>query len=93
MRRYLITIVSTGQEKISELTPTCYDQVGQTSSCLNKIGGRLKHKKHFIHFWERLTSYKFILKTVAGYKIEFKPEALCDHNWSRKPEGNFNPAE
>ncbi|CAB3984921.1 Hypothetical predicted protein [Paramuricea clavata] len=55
-----------------------------------KIGGRLKQ---FIHFWEKLTSDKFILETIAGYKIEFKPEAICDHNWSRNPETKFNDKE
>ena len=95
MRRYLTTTTRSlnGQEKISELTSTRYDQVGQTGTSrpnVNKIDGRLKH---FIQFLEKLTSDKFILDTVAGYKIEFKPEALCDHDWSCNPEEKFNGAE
>ncbi|CAB4011286.1 Hypothetical predicted protein [Paramuricea clavata] len=65
-------------------------QVSRTFCHSIKIGGRLKQ---FIHFWEKLTSDKFILETIAGYKIEFKPEAICGHNWSRNPETKFNDKE
>ena len=30
---------------------------------------------------------------MTGYKIEFKPGLLCDHNWSHSPEEKFNATE
>lgn len=72
---------------MTSLSLSSFSKVGNHNTTDNLVAGRLKY---FTEHWKQLTADEFILESVKGYKIEFRPDASLEHNWSRRPETKFN---